>query len=356
MRTIAQRMIHRVIIDEFFRLGEDLPLADVRTPAEFEQGHVPGAFNLPLFTNEERVVVGTTYKQTGREAAILLGFDLTGPRWSGFIKEALMRSPDKKMAVHCWRGGMRSEAMAWALNLYGFEVYLIKGGYKSFRRWALHQFSLPYPLMILGGMTGCGKTKVLHELRSLGEQVTDLEDLAQHRGSTYGTMNSLVQPTQEQFENNLATQLLKLDPARRVWIENESSCIGKRIIPRPIWNQMLLAPLIDMTMPVEQRIENLANEYGQLDKSFLVACTERIGKRLGPLQTKQAIEAIYENRMTDFVRLATVYYDKTYRSCLLKRNPDQVVSVAINGNDHKLIANRILCVAHSWLQETVQHV
>src|ERR1700712_1765562 len=130
-------MIKPVLINDFLHIDAHIPLIDVRTPAEFAKGHVPGAFNLPLFSNEERVRVGTTYKQTGREEAILLGFDLTGHKWSGFIKQALIIAPDKQIAVHCWRGGMRSNAMAWALDLYGFEVQLIAGGYKSYRRWAL---------------------------------------------------------------------------------------------------------------------------------------------------------------------------------------------------------------------------
>ena len=121
----------------------------MRTPAEFIQGHVPTAHNIPLFSNEERVEVGTTYKQQGRESAILLGFDLTGPKWSGFIKQALEIAPDKKIIVHCWRGGMRSSAMAWALDLYGFEVYLLEGGYKAYRRWGLDYFSTPCQFMIL---------------------------------------------------------------------------------------------------------------------------------------------------------------------------------------------------------------
>ncbi|RYE06659.1 MAG: tRNA 2-selenouridine(34) synthase MnmH, partial [Sphingobacteriaceae bacterium] len=235
-------MIHQISIDEFTLLKE-VPLADVRTPAEFAQGHVPGAFNLPLFDNEERVKVGTTYKQQSREEAILLGFDLTGNKWSGFIKDALKVSPQKKIAVHCWRGGMRSGAMAWALNLYGFEVYVIKGGYKNFRRWVLQQFENRYQLCVLGGMTGSGKTKILHQLKNLGEQVIDLEDLAQHQGSSYGTLGKLIQPTQEQFENNFALQLSTLNKNCRIWVEDESLTIGQRVIPNPFWHQMRNAVL-----------------------------------------------------------------------------------------------------------------
>ncbi|RYE25209.1 MAG: tRNA 2-selenouridine(34) synthase MnmH [Sphingobacteriaceae bacterium] len=335
-------MIHPIAIDKFMQLSELVPLADVRTPAEFSQGHVPGAFNLPLFSNEERVKVGTTYKQVSREEAILLGFDLAGGKWSGFIRKALEMAPQKKIAVHCWRGGMRSGSMAWALNLYGFEVYQVEGGYKSYRRWALKQFEDRYGLCILGGMTGSGKTKILHQLKSLGKQIIDLEDLAQHQGSSYGTLGKLIQPTQEQFENNLALALSALDKNQRTWVEDESLTIGKRSIPNPFWHQMRNAPVIDIKVNLMERIKNLAGEYGKLDREFLIESTQRIGKRLGPEQTRDAIIAIRENRMEDFIRLVLVYYDKTYQSGLIKRNKENVFSLELESADIAAKAGRIL--------------
>ncbi len=326
-------MLKQISITDFLPLMPGIPLADVRTPAEFAQGHVPGAFNLPLFSNEERVLVGTTYKQVGREEAILLGFDLTGPKWSGFIKQALAIAPAKKIAVHCWRGGMRSGAMAWALNLYGFEVHVITGGYKRYRQWAHRQFEQPYQLQVLGGMTGSGKTRLLHQLTTLGEQVIDLEHLAQHQGSAYGSMNKLEQPTQEQFENNLATALSKQNPTQTIWVEDESLTIGRRSIPKPLWVQMRGAPLIDIHVGLSQRVTSLVAEYGGLDKDFLVECTQRIHKRLGPEQTKHAIAALNENRMEDFIRLVLVYYDKTYRTGLSVRQASQVYPLPLQGCD-----------------------
>lgn len=337
-------MIKNINADALFQLP-GVPIVDVRTPAEFEQGHIPGAFNIPLFSNEERVLVGTTYKQVGREQAILLGFDLTGAKWSGFIKTALEIAPDKKITLHCWRGGMRSGAMAWALNLYGFNVYLLTGGYKRFRRWAINWFEVKYHLNILGGMTGSAKTKVLHHLRNLGEQVIDLEDLAQHQGSSYGTMNSLIQPTQEQFENDLAVALYKTNPNKTIWMEDESLTIGKRSIPQPLWKQMRSADVFLLTLPVDDRINFLVKEYGQLDKDFLAECTERIHKRLGPEQTKQAVAAIRENRMADFVRIVLVYYDKTYRTGLSKRNPATLHEWKPDTFDPAVIAQQIAAYA-----------
>ena len=321
-------MIHTIQIEEFLALAPEIPVADVRTPAEFDQGHIPQAHNLPIFTNEERVQVGTTYKQIGREEAILLGFEFTGPKWGTFIKQALVFAPEKKIALHCWRGGMRSGAMAWALTLYGFEVYLLNGGYKSYRRWAIEQFSQAFNLLILGGMTGSGKTQILHAIKNSGEQMIDLEDLAQHQGSSYGSMGTLIQPSQEQFENNLAYQLSKIDINKSLWLEDESRTVGKCSIPNPLWDQMRNAPVIKLNIPLEERIRFLTQEYGKLNPNFLIECTQRIGKRLGPEQTRDAVLAINENRMSDFIRLVLVYYDKTYTSGQSMREKPSIYEVA----------------------------
>jgi tRNA 2-selenouridine synthase len=349
-----RKMIRNLTIDEFFQLPDSPPLADVRTPAEFIKGHIPGASNVPLFSNEERAQVGTTYKQIGREAAILLGFDLTGSKWSGYIRQCLTLSPGKRIGIHCWRGGMRSGAMAWALDLYGFEVYLIRGGYKAYRRSVRELFAVPYVLSILGGMTGTGKTRLLQALKTERAQVIDLEDLAQHKGSSYGTMNKLVQPTQEQFENNLARQLQHIDPTRQLWLEDESQNIGKCTIPPELWRQMRSAPLINLQMPVDQRVNALVEEYGCLDRDFLIQCTERIHKRLGSEQTKQAVAAIRENRMDDFIRIVLVYYDKTYRKGLSTRDVAKIFPLDVTGENtavdllrlHDFLTSNLLTITH----------
>jgi tRNA 2-selenouridine synthase len=197
----------------------------------------------------------------------------------------------------------------------------------------LDQFDEKYNLLILGGMTGSGKTQILHELQKSGEQVVDLEDLAQHQGSSYGTMNKLVQPTQEQFENELATQLYHVSKDRPLWLEDESLTVGKRFIPKGLWEQMRAAEVISVKIPLASRIEFLVKEYGTLDKEFLKECTQRIWKRLGPEQTKNAIQAIEEGRMADFIALVLVYYDKTYRTGLSKRSPENIYEIECEGND-----------------------
>lgn len=340
-------MTRPISIEDFLASDPRIPLADVRTPAEFTQGHVPGAFNIPLFSNEERVRVGITYKQEGREAAILLGFDLTGAKWSGFIRHALGIAPGKKIAVHCWRGGMRSAAMAWALDLYGFQVFVIRGGYKSYRRWAQQQLTRPWPFLVIGGMTGSGKTRMLGCLDRAGEQVVDLEAIACHRGSAYGTLNRLVQPTQEQFENDLAARLSGFNPARRIWIEDESLNIGRCMLPKPFWAHLRKSPLFDLQVPLEHRVAALTVEYGGLDKDFLVECTGRIGKRLGPEQTRDAIAAIRDGRMPDFIRLVLKYYDKTYQRGFSDRDPDKVIPVSVPDGDEERNTAQLLTAART---------
>ena len=341
-------MIQSITISDFMMMEESIPLADVRTPAEFAQGHVPLATNLPLFSNEERVLVGTTYKQAGREAAILLGFDLTGSKWSRFIREACAIAPQKKLAVHCWRGGMRSEAMAWALNFYGFDVFVIQGGYKQYRKWVLSHMEEPRNLNVVGGMTGSGKTRILQGLRGMQEQVIDLEFLAQHCGSTYGSLNRLKQPSQEQFENNLAAALQRLDRKKRIWLEDESLTIGRCSIPKMLWDRMQSATLYFVEVPLEVRVQALVEEYGSLDKEFLVLCTDRIRKRLGPEQTKKAIAAINENRMEDFVRWVLVYYDKTYQTGLQNRAGKHICRIPVPGDNPIENASLILQQASSF--------
>lgn len=312
-------------------VGNRLPLVDVRTPAEYAQGHIPGAVNVPIFSNEERIEVGTTYKQVGREPAILLGFELVGPKWADLIRRCLEIAPDKKIAVHCWRGGMRSGALAWALSFYGFKVYQLKGGYKAFRAWTRTQLEASRELRILGGKTGSGKTELLQHLKAAGHQVIDLEALAQHKGSSYGTMNNtLVQPSQEHFENLLAWELHQTDAQKVTWLEDESRRIGKREVPAPLWQQMRSSWLIDLQIPTETRVQRLLSEYGVLAPQFLIESTERIGKRLGPEQTRDAIRAIREARLADFIRIVLWYYDKTYAKGLAMRDAGKVQPVAVD--------------------------
>ena len=174
--------VRQIELDEFLNMAENCPILDVRSPAEFKHAHICGAYSLPLFSDEERKVVGTTYKQQNREDAIKAGLDYFGPKMKVMIEEVerllASRNGAEAILVHCWRGGMRSAGVAWLLDLYGFKVFTLTGGYKSFRRYALELFNRHWPMRILGGYTGSGKTEILQKLCRLGEEVIDLEALA----------------------------------------------------------------------------------------------------------------------------------------------------------------------------------
>ena len=338
-------MVKQYSLPDFLEKAKSTVVIDVRTPLEFVQGHIPGAVNIPIFTNEERVIVGTTYKQKGRQPAILLGFELTGPKWADFIRQAEELAPNKKVLVHCWRGGMRSGAMAWAFDLYGFEVGTLKGGYKAFRGSNIRSFSEKYNFRILSGGTGSAKTETLAELKNLGEQVIDLEDLAQHQGSSFGSMGKLIQPSQEQFENLFAVKLQEMDKTKTIWLEDESVTIGKRVIPKPIWEQMRNTEVLKLEIPKSERITFLTSQYGALDKVFLKAAVLGIAKKLGPLETKLTLQAIDEGRMRDFITQVLVYYDKTYQKGINRRNQEVIKTLAckqINPTENaKAILNAI---------------
>ena len=181
----------------------------------------------PFFQTRERVRVGTLYKRKSRELAFLEGLDFIAPKLRFFVEEAKRLVPNKKILIHCWRGGLRSQSMAVLLEAAGFSCRILEGGYKAYRTYCREELlDKDVRLILVGGKTGSGKTVILHELIHLQEQVIDLEGLANHKGSVFGMLGQKQQPTQEQFENNLYECFSTFDAKRRIWIESESQSIG----------------------------------------------------------------------------------------------------------------------------------
>ena len=297
-------------------------IIDVRSPAEYEHAHIPGALNLPLFDNDERAMIGTTYKKQSREAAIKAGLPLFGNKMLPMIEtvESWMAAAQKEnhltkptLYVHCWRGGMRSAAVAWLLDLYGYKVIQLTGGYKAYRNWVLEQFTIAYPLKVLGGYTGSGKTEILHALQEKNYSVIDLEGLAHHKGSAFGAIGQLAQPSQEMFENILAKKLLEVNKNKKpIWIEDESQRIGTVLIPTPLFHLMRNSTCYFMTIPFEQRLLFILEGYGKFDQQSLIEATERIQKRLGGLETKNAVAHIMQGELKEAFSILLKYYDKWY--------------------------------------------
>ncbi len=307
-------MEHQVTAADLATICATRPLLDVRAPGEFIQGHIPGALSFPLFNDEERAAVGTAYKQQSPQRAFELGLDLVGPKMAGFVREARILAPRGELAVHCWRGGQRSGSMAWLLRQSGLRVATLEGGYKAYRTAVLDSFTTSaLSLRIVGGRTGSGKTKILHALRQLGEQIIDLEGLAHHKGSAFGFIGESAQPTVEQFENDLHAAMQTLDPSRRIWVENESRSIGRVFIPSGFWQQMTTAPLLSVSIPQADRLRNLLADYVGTDKADLERAFMKIRSKLGGQHLKAALEALRGDDFAAAAEIALRYYDKTYQ-------------------------------------------
>lgn len=306
-------------IDDFFKLREALPLADVRSENEFSEGHIQGASNIPILNNEERVAVGTDYKQKGQAEAIKTGFRLVGPRFLEIINQAERVAGGKELLVHCWRGGMRSANFCQILGMARVKTHQLEGGYKSYRERALTAYQIPLQLRVIGGFTGSGKSEILRALAAAGEQIIDLEKLASHKGSAFGGLMMPAQPTTEQFQNDLFEELMKLDVSKRVWVEDESIAIGKIFLPHAFWGQMSSAPVYCMDVEKSIRIERLVKEYGHADKESFLAAMTNIVKKLGGQNFKEAKEKLFDGDMTSVIDILLYYYDKAYRAGLANK-------------------------------------
>ena len=323
------------------------PIIDVRSPGEFCQGHWPGAINIPLFSDNERKTIGKSYKKESRLKAIFIGLKATLPKTIKLL-EIIIQAATKKeglnksLRIYCWRGGMRSSAFAWLARTMGVNTYLLKGGYKSYRKWVLNQFETDLPIRLIGGKTGTRKTDLLNYINIENIYVIDLEGIANHRGSSFGSLGMEEQPTTQQFENFLAESLNNFHKsnASEIWIEAESSNLGKCRIPNNLYTKMKKAPILEIIKTKEERIENLVNLYSQNSQNELKDAVNRINKRLGPQKTEEALTAIDKKQWAKACEAMLFYYDKCYEYELKKTN--MIDSINLSGLNLKSSINKIL--------------
>ncbi|MBA4322996.1 MAG: tRNA 2-selenouridine(34) synthase MnmH, partial [Odoribacter sp.] len=300
------------------------PVIDVRSQSEFSKGHIPGAGNIPLFDDREREIVGTKYKKEGRRKAILKGLELSGPSMYSKLQEALKRAKDNRLLVHCWRGGMRSEAMAWLFSLGDVETQVLDGGYKAYRHHVLEKLSEKHRYIVLGGLTGCGKTEILNFMKSQGHQVIDLEGIACHKGSAFGSLGQPGQPTSEHFANLLFHELEKTDKNNVIWLEDESKNIGTVYMPDQFYFNLRGSPVIALIMDVETRLPRLIKEYSVHPEKELISSIERIAKRLGGDDSQKAIREVEASNFSSAIEITLNYYDKTYMFGLKRREEEMI--------------------------------
>jgi tRNA 2-selenouridine synthase len=326
-------MIAQITATGFLDLARKYRVIDVRSEKEYLQGHIPGAFSLPLFNNEERSIVGTLYKNSGKESSVLKGLEFAGPKLADFVKQVHKITNQKMLLMYCWRGGMRSESMAWLFQVAGYEVSVLKNGYKAYRHFIREGLSKPANIIVLGGLTGSGKTELLHLLGKMGEQVLDIENLACHKGSVFGGFGQPDQPTNEQFENDIYDAWRQFDLTKTLWIEDESRMIGNVSIPDPLLEQISRAVMIKVELGKEQRLHRLVDEYSKVDIYDLQRAIMRISERIGGANTYKSLAALETGDFETVAGLALSYYDKTYEHSVLKRKNQKILKVSLESQD-----------------------
>lgn len=315
-------MIELVAPAEFLRRQrqEGLTLLDTRSPGEYLTGHIMGAKSLALFSDDERALVGTIYKQVDPRKALLEGLDIVGPKMRWLVEEAERLSeadfhlPAKPpIGLYCWRGGSRSASMAWLLETSGFAVTRLDGGYKAYRHHVRAFIDhLPFNFRVVDGSTGSGKTQFLHHLAEAGEQVLDLEGIAHHKGSAFGLTPGDQQPSNEAAENAIYAVLAGYDESRPVWVENESRNIGQVFLPDGIVNALAQGHRVELIVPLEDRLDHIVDEYGRYPAHVLADTFHRLRKRLGGEAAQRAVAAVDEGDLRLAATIALSYYDKAY--------------------------------------------
>ena len=297
-------------------LDSHLPV-DVRTPLEYQEDHLPGAINVPLLSNEERVEIGTIYKQQGPHLARERGLQLTAHRFPAMVQSIAESANGRPLLVYCWRGGLRSKTVTSILDLTGHEAVQLVGGYKSFRNQVaeyFHPFIPKSPLVVLHGMTGIGKTTFLMRLKEKGCSIVDLEGLACHRGSAFGQLGLNQTLTQKRFETLLWDELRKAPAHLPLIIEGESERIGRVSLPGDFYPKMGAGIRIWCSASLETRVQRLIDEYGLPEyKEDMGAALQRIRKKLGGKICDELADHLERWEMEPFMKgLVCDYYDKVY--------------------------------------------
>ncbi len=348
-------MIEQHSIESFLTLRKKFPILDVRSPCEFAKGHMAGAHNLPLLSDEEREQVGTAHAQSGYEAAIHVALQRVGCQLASKLEQArhLTRN-QKEVLLYCWRGGMRSASMAWLLETGGFRVHRLEGGYKQFRQHIQTSLAQPRPIIALGGMTGCGKTDILHELAQLGSQVIDLEGLSGHKGSAFGGIGLAPQPNNETVENALFEQWQGLDPSRPVWMEDENRRIGTVTLPKDMHTQLVNAPLVIVHLSAPLRVERLVRMYTEQSKTdldaALICALQQIENRLGNERYRNCIKAVQQKAYAAAVTIVLDYYDKAYQYQLERSKRQPKAELICQEDTPKAAAARLQAMERAFFQ------
>jgi tRNA 2-selenouridine synthase len=333
-------------------------IIDVRTPAEFAEDHIPGALNYPVLSNQERITVGTLYKQASPFEAKKVGAALIAKRIAHYIEEQFKEKPKNwHPLIYCWRGGKRSGSMTHILRQIGWNAQILDGGYKSYRKKVVAQLNtLPqsFQYRVLTGQTGSAKSRVLEQLNQLGAQVLDLEQLANHKGSVLGNIPDSPQPSQKMFESRLLIQLQKFDSAKVVYVEAESRKIGGLHVPDVLLERMRQSPCVRIDATIEARVAYLIEDYAYFiqDPENLIRTIDYL-KELHSKETLTHWKELIEAREWSLLvtELLEKHYDALYRRSqnsnyvnYEKAQPYQTADLSAKGIE--ILAKQILMGDH----------
>jgi len=327
-------------------LGGFSTIIDARSEDEHALDHLPGAVNWPSLNNEERIFVGTMYKQLGAFDAQKHGAAMVAANIARHIQREVLTLPKSwQPLIYCWRGGKRSGSLSLVLGQIGFKVNLIEGGYKAFRAALVEDIPkrvAPLQFKVISGPTGSGKTRLLQALIAEGAQVLDLEDLACHRSSVLGHIPGQPQPSQKHFDTLVWQALRSFDPTRPVFVESESRKVGNLSVPESLMLAMRESPCFELQISLEERVALLMEDY-----NFFVQDHDLFCRRLDALvaiRGKAVVEA-WKDRVTtghieDVVRdLLVLHYDPTYASSMVRnftQNAQAIACVADNRHAESL--------------------
>ena len=323
-------------------------IIDVRSPAEFALDHIPGAVNYPVLSNDERITIGTLYKQESPFAAKKLGAALVSRNIANHLEHHLLEMPREWCPlIYCWRGGERSGAFTHILNRIGWKARQLEGGYQGFRRTVidgLEKLAGQFSFQVICGMTGSGKTRVLQEIGDLGAQILDLEGLAVHRGSVLGNEPNIEQPSQKGFETALWNAIRSLDPTKPVFVESESKKVGGLHIPDALMEKIRNGACIELRSSTQTRVSWLIREYHHFltdTESFkqkLALLTAHYGK----VQIAKWSEAIDVGNFPELVEeLLVKHYDPSYQSSIVRNFPQYNIEnfVQLENDSDEAFAN-----------------
>lgn len=341
-------------VERFLENRERYFVVDVRSPGEYVKAHIPGAQNIPLFTDEERALVGTAYWKEGTDRAKLVGLSIVSPRLPRMVETILEAAAGREVVLYCWRGGMRSRSVISIMEALGFPAWQLIGGYKAFRRQVVkyfHNTRLNIPVFVLNGLTGVGKTRMIQTLLGMGAPALDLEGIANHRGSAFGAVGLGEPRSQKDFDALLFLALSDLKNAPYLIVEGEGKRIGPVIVPDFLYEAMRQGPHILLETSLAIRVRRILQEYyGQLDNTeALVQAVLSLQKKMGREACEALAAQIRQGDLEAAARtLCTDYYDLYYRDSKQKKSHYlAVVDVA----DLQWGAGQIICIAERFLKE-----